>query len=59
MDPRIAQWREALTWQTGLTAATITEYVRDTQQFAAWLGARAPVLAPCVIRSYNALAEST
>ena len=36
METDIARWQEELTRQTGLNQATITEYVRDARQFAAW-----------------------
>ena len=41
MDTYVAPWREALMQQTSLARATLTEYVRDARQFAAWLGQRA------------------
>jgi site-specific recombinase XerD len=40
METQIAYWHEELTRQTGLNQATITEYVRDASQFAAWLQTR-------------------
>ena len=39
METQVARWQEELTRQTGLNQATITEYVRDARQFAAWLQA--------------------
>ena len=40
MKTQIVHWHEELTRQTGLNQATITEYVRDASQFAAWLQTR-------------------
>ncbi len=40
METQVVHWHEELTRQTGLNQATITEYVRDARQFAAWLQTR-------------------
>ena len=40
MKTQIVHWHEELTRQTELNQATITEYVRDASQFAAWLQTR-------------------